>query len=117
MLVQDTNAREKFLLKRNKTKNTNKPESTKKLYPFYLIFYSCCSCVTWEPCVQVCGVVELLEREGLVTPSPGSAPGHPVPTAPSLYPSSLATCPTSALGSLSPAYTFVTWRTAVREKA
>lgn len=80
-------------------------------------FHSCCSCATWEPCALVCGVMEALERRGLVTLSPGSAPGLPVPTAPSDCASSSARLPTFALGSLSLASTSVTWRTAVKEKA
>lgn len=79
--------------------------------------HSCFSCVTWEPCALVCGVMELLERRGSVTPLPGSAPGLPVSTAPSNSASFSVTCPTFASGSLSPAFTFVTWRTALKEKA
>lgn len=96
-------------------------ESPERFYPSHFvcsaIIHSCCSCVTWEPCALVCGGMEVLERGGSVTPSPGSAPGLPVPTAPSDCASSLAGCPTFASGSSSLAFTSVTWRTAVKEKA
>lgn len=82
-----------------------------------LFIRSCCSCVTWEPCAQVCGGMEALERGGSVIPSPGFAPGLPVSTAPSHCASSLASCQTFGSGSLFLASTSVTWRTAVKEKA
>lgn len=78
---------------------------------------SCFSCVTWGPCARVCGVMEVPERRGLVTPSPGSAPGLRVSTAPSRSPSSSGTCLTFAWGSLFLASTSVTWRTALKGKA
>lgn len=79
--------------------------------------YSCSSCATWGPCARVCGVMALPGRRGSVTPSPGSAPGPPAPTAPSKFPSFWGTRPTFASESLSPAFTSVTWRTALNGKA
>lgn len=79
--------------------------------------HSYCSCVTLEPCALVCGGTKAPERRGSVTPSPGSAPGLPVSTAPPDCASSSARCPTFASGFSWLAFTSVTWRTAVKERA